>query len=267
MLIAGYTFRGVENVVPRLDLPWIDEPYPDHITIWRAYQRIPMGYLETILSKTAYFCIKESNWEKGILASDSTGVDTDRYETVIRPSKKERKFVKVRRLVYLKYHIIAILDYLIILKARITTYRANDSPILGEMLRGFKELRGSIFNADRGYDAESIFERIYKLKMHPNIKQRLTQKGPKGSGHKRLRYRSKAAKDFNEEIYHYRGMVEAIFGAEESGEHGLKTRFRLTENREKWGQIIAIGWNLLVLNRLRSARHLGIKVMPTIKVN
>jgi hypothetical protein len=57
-------------------------------------------------------------------------IQTDRYETVIRPSKKERKFVEVRGLIYLKYHIIAILDYLIILKARITTYRVNDSPIL-----------------------------------------------------------------------------------------------------------------------------------------
>jgi hypothetical protein len=79
MIILGYTFRDMQNKVSNLDLPWNDyEPYPDHSTIHRAYQRIPMEYLETILTKTAYLCMKESNWKKGVLASDSTGVDTDR---------------------------------------------------------------------------------------------------------------------------------------------------------------------------------------------
>jgi hypothetical protein len=134
--------------------------------------------------------------------------------------------------------------------------------------QGFKPLPGSIFNADKEYDAELNFKRIYKLMMLPNIKQRLALKGPRGKGRKRLRYRSKAAKEFDEGIYHYRGMIEGIFGAKESEDHGLRTRFRLTENREKWGQMIAIGWNLKVLNRLRCARYLAIKMLPTIrKVN
>ncbi|MHB8566705.1 MAG: hypothetical protein ACYC7D_08175 [Nitrososphaerales archaeon] len=69
--------------------------------------------------------------------------------------------------------------------------------------------------------------------MIPNIKQRLLQKGPKGPGHKRLFYRSRAAKIFDEGTYHYRGMIEAIFGAEETVGHNLKTRFRITKNRER----------------------------------
>jgi hypothetical protein len=40
------------------------------------------------------------------------------------------------------------------------------------MLRRFKAMRGSIFNADRAYDAEYIFKHIYKLGVKPNIKQK-----------------------------------------------------------------------------------------------
>jgi len=55
-----------------------------------------------------------------------------------------------------------------------------------------------------------------------NIKQIARQKGPNGRGQKRLHNRSRAAKEF-----------------------------RKDENRERWGVILAMGWNLKVLNRLR----------------
>jgi len=264
MVMLGLTFRDMQSMAPRLDLPW-DEPYPDHSTIHRAYHRIPVDYLESILDKTAHLCIREAGWRRGLIASDSSGVETDRYEEVVRPNKKSRCFEVVRRRLYLKYHIIAILDHLIILKAKITSYRCADSLILRSMLKAFRALPGSIFNGDTAYDAELNFQRIYQLSMHPNIKQRTIQNGKKGKGRKRLHYRSRAAKEFDEELYHYRGIVEAIFGAEESDEHNLRTRFRLREHREKWGQILAIGWNLKVLNRLRCTRHLGIEVTPLIR--
>ena len=40
------------------------------------------------------------------------------------------------------------------------------------MLKRLKAVRGSIFNADRAYDAEYIFKHIYKLGVKPNIKQK-----------------------------------------------------------------------------------------------
>lgn len=70
---------------------------------------------------------------------------------------------------------------------------------------------------------------------------------------------------FDIEKYHYRGMIKAIFGAEETDNHNLKTKFRIKENQEKWGKILAIGWNLKVLNRLRSANILGINIASTIR--
>jgi len=88
--------------------------------------------------------------------------------------------------------------------------------------------------------------------MKLNIKQRNMLKG---EGRKRLRYRMKASKEFDEQTYHHRSMIEATFEAEESDNHKLKTRFRTKEHQEKWGQTIATGWNPKTLNRIRCTKH------------
>jgi hypothetical protein len=181
---------------------------------------------------------------------------------VVRPNKRKRRiFEKVKRLFYLKYHIVAILDYMIILKVSVTSYRAADCTTLRRMLKSLSSFPGSVFEADRGFDAEYIFKKVYSLMMFPNIKQK--KKG-KGRG-RRLRYRSNASKNFDFKLYRWRGMTEAIFGAEESKDQRLHTRFRKDENRERWGTIIAIGWDLKVLNRLRCTKELGMEVKSIIR--
>ena len=264
-VILGCTFRDMQGLVPKLGLPWDGEPYPDHSTIHRAYQALPPEYLDAMLDRTAELCIQEAGWRRGLLASDSSGVETDRYEEVVRPNRRLKRFEKVRRLLYLKYHIIAILDHLIILRARVTSYRTNDSPVLRRMLESFPSLPGSVFNADRGFDAEKNFERLHQLRMKANIKQVARLKGPLGTGRKRLHYRTRAAREFDPSLYRWRGMVEAIFGAEESQGHSLRTGFRKDENRERWGPIMAMGWNLRVLNRLRCRKSLGMEVVPIVR--
>ena len=114
MVVFGSTYRNIQNVVPSLNLPW-NEPYPDHTWISRTFKKIPLIYLECILLSSAYLCLKESDWRKGILASDSTGVETDRYDYEVRFVKSKRKFEKILVKQYLKWHITAILDHLIIL--------------------------------------------------------------------------------------------------------------------------------------------------------
>jgi hypothetical protein len=89
---------------------------------------------------------------------------------VVRPNKKKGIFEEVRRQISLKYHIVAILDYLIILRAKVTSERRNDSAVLRSLLKKFQKMKGSIFNADRGYDADVNFKRIFELLMIPNIK-------------------------------------------------------------------------------------------------
>ena len=55
---------------------------------------------------------------------------------MVRPNRRKRRiFEKVKRLFYLKYHIVAILDYLIILKVSVTSYRAANCTTLRRMLK------------------------------------------------------------------------------------------------------------------------------------
>jgi hypothetical protein len=125
---------------------------------------------------SSYLCLKESDWRKGILASDSTGVETDRYDYEIRFVKSKRKFEKILVKQYLKWHVTAILDHLIILSTRLTSKKTHDSPVLQTMVNRLKkygvDLAGSIFNADKGYDGERNFESLFGIHVLPNIKQR-----------------------------------------------------------------------------------------------
>jgi hypothetical protein len=109
MVIFNLAYRKMQNEVPCLNLPW-NEPYPDHSEdtwIARSFKRIPLQYLENMLQKTALICIRESGWKEGLLATDSTGVETDIYDEKVRPVKKERKFEKVRIRRFLKWHIVS----------------------------------------------------------------------------------------------------------------------------------------------------------------
>ena len=165
-----------------------------------------------------------------------------------------------------QYHLAHMLDHLVILRAMVTDYRVQDSPALRILLARFPPMPGCTLSADRGYDAEANFQRIYNLKMRPNIKQRSKLKIWGGrTPHKKLFSRMRAAKEFDLSLYRWRGMIEAIFGAEESQGHRLRTRFRTVGSRERWGPAMAIGWNLRVLNRLRCAKSLGMEVMPLIR--
>lgn len=187
-------------------------------------------------------------------------METDRYEYEVRPVKSKKKFemIKVKR--YLKWHITTVLDHLVILNVRTTSKRTHDSPILRTMLNRLKkygvDLAGSIFNVDRGYDGEDNYKSVFSMYMLPNIKPRINARN-KGE---RMKYRKKASELFNVSVYHYRGLIEGIFGAEETEHHQLYCRFRLKNNQKRFGVIKAIGWNMEVLNRLQCANRLGIKV-------
>jgi hypothetical protein len=252
IVILGISYRNMESLLHMLKLPW-QEPIPDHSTIHDAFKHISENYLNRVLSKTATLCIAESGWVKGIVAPDSTGVKTDRYQTV------ELKMQKTRKLITLKWHVTAILDYNIILTAQITAGNVNDSRIGGLMLERLPRMEGSVFDADRGYDSNRNCMRAYQKGMKPNIKQRET-----GGANRGLWFRRKAALEFDVEVYHFRGLVEGVFGALEV-ERGLETRYRLKRTQRRWGLALAIGHNLGVLNKLRVARQLDVELRPILQ--
>lgn len=248
-VILGISYRNMQTRLHRLNLPW-NEPIPDHSTIHEAFKRISEAYLHRLLQRTADLCIAESGWTKGIVAPDSTGIKTDRYRPV------ELKMQKTRKLITLKWHLTAILDYNIILTAQITAGNVNDSRVGGSMLKRLPRLEGSVFDADRGYDSDRNCRLAMEKGMKPNIKQRKT-----GGANRGLPFRKKAALMFDLEVYHFRGLVEGIFGALEV-ERGLETRCRLKCTQKRWGLALAIGHNLGVLCRLKVARQLDIALSP-----
>ena len=133
-----------------------------------------------------------------------------RYETVTRPSRKERDFVEICQKTYLKYHITAILGLQIVLGSAITPSNVNDSPMLPKMLdeiesRGL-DLGRSVLDADRGYDSDGNCGRVFGMGMIPNIRQR------KDAVNRGKPYRRKAAAIFDELEYKKRNMIEGIFG-------------------------------------------------------
>ena len=148
-VILGFSYRRMEALLHMhmLRLPWpleaASRPVPDHSTIHEAFKRMPEAYLNHILARSAAQCIAEAGWVRGIVAADSTGVLTDRYETL------EVKLEKVRRKISVKFHVIAVLDYNIILAAKVTSRRTADSPTLRAMLKRLPPMEGSIFNAQR----------------------------------------------------------------------------------------------------------------------
>jgi hypothetical protein len=167
-VVLGLSYRNMEALLCMLKLPWL-EPVPDHSTIHEAFGRMSESYLDRLLEKSARLCVEESCWFRGIVTADSTGVETDRYETV------EVKLQKLRRKISVKFHIVAVLDYNIILAAKVTSRRTADSPTLRSMLKRLPQMDGSIFNADKAYDSDKNCELVYVKKMKPNIKQRETQ--------------------------------------------------------------------------------------------
>jgi hypothetical protein len=139
MVVFGLTYHDMQNAIPLLNLPWNnDEPYPDHTWIARTFKKIPLKYLEDILTRSAYLCLKESagcKKEEGLLlllASDSTGIETDRYDYEVRPVKRKKKFELIKVKQYLKWHIIAVLDHLVILSARTTNKNTHMTPRYSE---------------------------------------------------------------------------------------------------------------------------------------
>lgn len=248
-VILGLSYRNMQSLLDMLKLPW-DEPVPDHSTIHDAFRRLPEDYLKTLLDGSARLCVQESGWTRGVVAPDSTGVETDRYEAV------EVKMKEIRKRITVKFHVVAILDYNIILAAKVTGSHAGDSPTFRQLFRRLPQMEGSVLDADKAYDSDLNCRLAYEKGMRPNIKRRETAGTNRG-----LRFRRRAGEEFDEALYHWRGLVEGIFGAREA-ENGLRTRCRLRSTQRRWGLALSVGHNLAVCNRLRCARRLSMVLRP-----
>ena len=152
------TSRDMESDLSVINMPWwAGEPVPDHTTIARHPQTIPHGWLTAMLARAARLCMVEAGGATGPPGADSSGVETTRCGTIVRPLKREKDFVETAQKAYLKYHTVAILGLQIILESEITPGNVSDTamlpPMLGEMGRQGLTPGLPVFHADRGYDS------------------------------------------------------------------------------------------------------------------
>ena len=258
MMADNKTCRGIESDLRDMRTPWDSEPVPDHTTLVRHLPTMPEEWMDLALAETARRCIREAGGATGPLGADSSGVETTRYEDVERPGRKEGDFVETRQKIHWKYHITAVLGLQIVLSAFCTPGNVNDVTMLHTMLaeirrHGF-EFAGSIFNGDKGYDAEYNYDELFWMGMIPNIKQR------KDAVSRGKPNRKKAAGLFNQHEYRLRALIEGIFGAEETRRHQLHCRFVREDNRRRFVRGRAIAWNIRVLNRFECANRLRIPI-------
>ena len=217
MMADNNTYRGIESDLREMRTPWDGEPVPDHTTLVRHLQGIPGNWMDAVPAETARRCIGGAGGAIGPLGADSNGVETTRYETVERPSRKECDFVETRKRIYWKYHVVAVLGLQVVLAAFGTPGNVNDVVMLPAMTteirrRGF-DFTGHFFDADRGYDSDPNCADLFLLDMTPNIRQRMdaVNRGKPS--------RKKAAALFNGDEYKKRALIEGIFGAEETRRH------------------------------------------------
>ena len=255
------SYRKTENAIKSWNLD-LGGRVPDHATISRAYNVLDTDWLEKMVALTAEACLKQAGADKGDMAADSTGVETDRYEDVVRSDKKSGKDAPERVKSYLKWHISAVVGLQVILSCAITTSSVADTSMLLSLLEKSKKLgrsfAGWMFHADSGYDSDLNCKAIFNMGMHPNIKQR---KSRKNSGNRRnvgKPFRRRAAEMFDPARFQRRKMIEGIFGAEESSNHRLYCRHRKKETQKMFGLLLAITWNACALNRIRCASETAV---------
>ena len=207
------SLRDMESLLEVLKTPWGAEDVPDHSTIGNHLDTIDEDWLQLILTRTARMCMETAGWTSGSTASDSSGVEMDRYETV------EKNGVKKRRKKYAKYHVTSILGLQIVLDSRITPNNTHDLKILDPMIETISEqgldMGSSTHSCDTAYDAEENFELLFEHKLDPNIGQRPPGKNPEKSKEDTPN-RAKGAEMFDPVEYKKRDMIEGIFGAEEA---------------------------------------------------
>jgi hypothetical protein len=185
MQIAKLSFRRVSSFM--LELGFI---VPTYSALCKSRKRINTSLFERLLNTTIL-----SQTEN--VAIDSTGISVQNpsFHFVKRIDRKEsvKHFVKLS-----VFYDIDNRKFLALKIRRKPRHDVKDFPSLFKKYHNFKN-----FFADRGYDSEKIYEKCFDKGIQTFIK-------PKKNIRKGF-YRRKQMKNYSEEIYHQRSLVETGF--------------------------------------------------------
>ena len=206
----------------------------DHSTFGKAFQKIPHYYLQKLLLmiRNEIRNLIGKNYIP-ILIADSTGVTTDRLyvPAIIKCKSKRRKVVDKLNIVAEYYP-----EKSAIVIANADVFLTSDPYSAIKMLSEI-ETNATILFADAGFDCEELYEKCFSMRIKPVINQRKYDR-------KARRYRGKARKIFDEELYRkFRGVIEGIFGGLET-RRLLFTRYRKKSMRMKHIIAMAIVHNI-----------------------
>lgn len=207
----------------------------DHSTFGKNFIKIPYLYFQELLKRIAQ--LLESLLGKAVAyIPDSTGLVTDIYEDSFYAGKEIRRKKTYKAHSLVGYYPDKGITY--IKTGEGTDKHVSDAEGVRRMLEDYN-LGWAYLPADRGYDYETTYKAAYEAGLTPIIKKQNKDSGRKS------RHRKKSV--FIESLYkELRGLVETVFGGLEN-KGLLHTRLRRDDNIRKFGVVIQIRHNLMVL--------------------
>jgi len=183
MQIGKFSFRRVENFLVLLEIE-----VPTYSALCKCRKKIPISLWNFLLNQT-------TNFEHFSVAVDSTGFSRTNpsfhYIKRINCKKPIKRYAKISALFDIRKR------KFIALKARVKP--RHDIKDVGYLLNQKHEIRMLI--GDSAYDAESLHEKCFELKIQSLIKPRVNVK--------RGFYRRKMLKNYSEKNYHQRSLIES----------------------------------------------------------
>lgn len=187
MQICKMSFRRIENLLILFEIR-----VPTYSALCKSRKRIPISLWNSLLNQTA-------SLSSEIVAVDSTGFSRTNpsYHYIKRIDRKN----PIKR--YAKLSAFFDIDNRKFLALKIRVKPRHDIKDVEYLLRQKKEIQTLL--GDSSYDAESLHERCFELRIQNVIKPRINVK--KGF------YRRKMLKNYSDGVYHQRSLIESGFGS------------------------------------------------------
>lgn len=217
---------------------------PSKSTIGDAYQKIPKYYL----NKLNDILVKSIDVKS--VAGDSTAMSNDRNLAWVSVRTADRKSKKG----WIKIHTLIDIKTRTILKAVITKGTAGDAPVMTDILKSLKELKGELNKGDGTFDSAYLTRKLCTLLKSvgwdPIIKPKSnTVSNARGSqAWKEMVLMYENDRDQFDERYHQRSIVEAVYSAIKAM-YGASLRTRLVPTQTTEAMMHVILYNVEMVAR------------------
>jgi hypothetical protein len=239
---------------------------PDHTTLWRFLDRVPLAVLQDLLAEVLRRCAPPSGPRGGrrraVVAVDATGLATGSVSTYFERRRQELTGQPRSRAHWLKWLVALDVDRQLILAQTAHRGPGRDTRTVAPLLAGAPAVQALVAAgqlgwvvADREFDAEALHAfvatALHARAVIPAIRARYaadqTPLGP------RTPYRARLAARGLPAVYRRRALVETLFSTVKRTQGGTAPGRRL-DAQIKQAHLVGISYDLARLEQL-SARH------------